>query len=91
MSESSDLIFFTRSGDATRIEIDCTQCAAQPVNRLLFGKFTEHLGRNIYNGMWAQILQNSSFADWSYYRPMWRQAGGRWGQGDVIQLWETPP
>ena len=29
-----------------------------PISRRLFGKFTEHLGRNIYNDMWAQVLRN---------------------------------
>ncbi|OGG50269.1 MAG: hypothetical protein A3F84_18075 [Candidatus Handelsmanbacteria bacterium RIFCSPLOWO2_12_FULL_64_10] len=69
------LITFSPSRDGvTRIEIDCAQRAERPINRLLFGKFTEHLGRNIYNGMWAQILQNASFADWSYFRPLWARA-----------------
>ena len=63
-------------GDTARISVDCEQRADQPINRLLFGKFTEHLGRNIYNGMWAQILQNSSFADWSFFRQLWS-----WGKG----------
>jgi len=34
---------------------------AKPISKYLFGKFTEHLGRNVYRGMWAQILQNPSF------------------------------
>ena len=34
---------------------------ARPISKYLFGKFTEHLGRNIYRGMWAQILENPSF------------------------------
>ncbi|MCD6469668.1 hypothetical protein J7L29_02585 [Candidatus Bathyarchaeota archaeon] len=33
----------------------------KPISKYLFGKFTEHLGRNIYRGMWAQILENPSF------------------------------
>jgi len=35
---------------------------AAPVNRHLFGKFTEHLGRNVYGGAWAQIVPNPGFA-----------------------------
>ena len=65
------------TNDEARIQVDCTRRADHPLNRLLFGKFTEHLGRNIYNGMWAQILQNSSFADWSYFSPMWNRAQSR--------------
>ena len=75
---STDLFSFMPStDDKARIQVDCTWRADRPINRLLFGKFTEHLGRNIYNGMWAQILQNSSFADWSYFSPLWNQAQSR--------------
>ena len=71
---TADLFVSRISKDGSaRICIDCSQRASQPLNRLLFGKFTEHLGRNIYNGMWAQILQNSSFVDWSFYRHMWHR------------------
>jgi len=38
-----------------------TEQVANPIPRALFGKFTEHLGSNIYNGMWAQILRNPEF------------------------------
>ena len=69
---TTHLISFT-SATENRIDIDATQRATRPVNRRLFGKFAEHLGRNIYNGMWAQILQNTSFSDWSFYRPIWKQ------------------
>lgn len=34
----------------------------RPVNRNLFGKFTEHLGRNVYGGAWAQLARNPEFA-----------------------------
>ncbi len=32
------------------------------VSRHLFGKFTEHLGRNVYGGAWAQAVTNPAFA-----------------------------
>jgi alpha-N-arabinofuranosidase len=34
----------------------------EPVRRALFGKFTEHLGRNVYGGAWAQLVPNPAFA-----------------------------
>jgi alpha-N-arabinofuranosidase len=46
------------------IEVFAGQRARQPVSRLLYGKFCEHLGANIYNGMWAQILRNPGFEPW---------------------------
>jgi alpha-N-arabinofuranosidase len=33
-----------------------------PISALLYGKFTEHLGRNVYQGMWAQMVVNPEFA-----------------------------
>lgn len=44
-----------------RIAVDAGVKGA-PVSRNLFGKFTEHLGRNVYLGMWSQVLPNPEFA-----------------------------
>jgi alpha-N-arabinofuranosidase len=41
-----------------------------PVTEFITGKFAEHLGWNIYNGMDAQILRNPTFADY----PVWTGA-----------------
>src|SRR5437762_12050195 len=38
--------------------------AANPIPKYITGKFAEHLGANIYNGMDAQILRNPTFADY---------------------------
>lgn len=37
------------------------------IPRYITGKFAEHLGANIYNGMDAQILRNPTFADYSFW------------------------
>ena len=37
-----------------------------PIPRYITGKFTEHLGNNIYNGIEAQILRNPTFADFPF-------------------------
>ncbi len=34
---------------------------SNPVSRHLFSKFTEHLGKNVYQGAWAQIIENPEF------------------------------
>ncbi len=44
-----------------RIAIDAS-VRARPISRYLFGKFTEHLGTNVYQGAWAQIVVNPEFA-----------------------------
>jgi alpha-N-arabinofuranosidase len=40
--------------------------SAKPISGLLFGKFCEHLGANIYGGMEAQILFNPTFGRWQF-------------------------
>jgi len=42
------------------------ELASDPIPRELTGKFCEHLGANIYNGMDAQILRNPTFADYPF-------------------------
>jgi len=49
-----------------RIRIDLNSRSPHKVNPLLFGKFTEHLGQNIYNGIDAQILMNPTFGRWRF-------------------------
>ena len=49
-----------------RVIVLADQRAAHPVPRFLTGKFAEHLGSNIYNGMCAQIVRNPTFADWPF-------------------------
>lgn len=38
-----------------------------PISRNLFGLFTEHLGRNVYGGAWAQVVENPEFVSASYW------------------------
>jgi alpha-N-arabinofuranosidase len=38
-----------------------------PIPRFITGKFAEHLGSNIYNGMCAQILRNPTFAEFPFW------------------------
>ncbi len=52
------------------IEVDVAR-RGDPVSRWLFGKFTEHLGANVYQGAWAQIVPNPEFAPAS----RWQDAG----------------
>lgn len=49
------------SDGRARIAVDASVKGA-PISRNLFGKFTEHLGRNVYLGMWAQVVPNPEFA-----------------------------
>ncbi len=63
-----DLFTFERStGDNAKVDIYAGKRAEKPVSRYLYGKFAEHLGRNIYGGMWAQVLDNPGFEGWEYF------------------------
>lgn len=44
-----------------RIKIRGEKVAASPVSERLFGLFTEHLGKNVYGGAWADVLANGGF------------------------------
>ena len=44
-----------------RIVVRGDRAAEGPVSERLFGLFTEHLGKNVYGGAWAQVLANGGF------------------------------
>ena len=52
---------------AARIAVDAAR-RDPPISRRLFGKFTEHLGRNVYLGAWAQVAANPEFASASRWK-----------------------
>ncbi len=43
-----------------RISIDATK-AGEPISKYIYGQFIEHLGRCIYGGIWAEMLQDRKF------------------------------
>ncbi len=68
MSTNFTYLEHTPQGDTSRasLAIDASACAPHRVPPYLYGKFCEHLGSNIYNGMEAQILHNPTFGKWSF-------------------------
>ena len=54
-------LIMTMSATGASIDVYPAERAGQPIDRRLFGKFTEHLWENVYNGMWAQVLRNPGF------------------------------
>ncbi len=42
------------------IVIDATQ-KGQPISKYIYGQFIEHLGRCIYGGIWAEMLEDRKF------------------------------
>ncbi|MHC4917398.1 MAG: hypothetical protein ACYTGB_18120, partial [Planctomycetota bacterium] len=51
---------------AAELHVLAGEPRAEAITPYLTGKFCEHLGSNIYNGMCAQILRNPAFADWPF-------------------------
>ncbi len=49
------------------VRIMAQKRAAHPIPAYITGKFAEHLGANIYNGMEAQILRNPTFAEYPFW------------------------
>lgn len=70
---SKPLVEF-HNGDNARIEVFASERADKAISPYLFGEFTEHLGSNVYNGAWAQILENSGFEPAKYFS--WEEAAG---------------
>jgi alpha-N-arabinofuranosidase len=58
--------------NAPRLEVFTDQRREQAISPRLFGKFTEHLGRNVYHGIWAQVLVNPGLEPTRFF-----QYGGR--------------
>lgn len=83
MAPSPDLFQFHPSTDPRHasLEINTKRRATVPLHPHLLGKFCEHLGTNIYQGMDAQILFNNTFA-------RWRFASGKHPDGGVCEASE---
>lgn len=57
-----------------QVEID-TGATGEPINPFIYGQFIEHLGRCIYGGIWAEMLEDRKFyfpitAEYAPYRSL---------------------
>jgi alpha-N-arabinofuranosidase len=52
--------------NVTLVEVDLSQ-TGQPIEKYIYGQFIEHLGRCIYGGIWAEMIQDRKF----YYPVTW--------------------
>ncbi len=86
MLRAEGLFTFERStGSNAKVDIYAGKRAEKPVSRYLYGKFAEHLGRNIYGGMWAQILNNPGFEGWKYFLG-WDRKNIEYRYGQYVKL-----
>ena len=54
------------------VRIDVTQ-TGEPISKYIYGQFIEHLGRCIYGGIWAEMLEDRKF----YYPVTAKRLPGR--------------
>ncbi|MGE5611549.1 MAG: alpha-L-arabinofuranosidase C-terminal domain-containing protein [Bacillota bacterium] len=54
-------------GLQARVQVRVSERLPQAVPVYITGKFAEHLGSNIYNGMCAEILRNPTFAEYPFW------------------------
>ena len=68
------LPFAAFGANLVEVKIDTAKTAA-PINPFIYGQFIEHLGRCIYGGIWAEMLEDRKFyfpitADYAPYRDL---------------------
>lgn len=69
--------------DRTIVEVDISQQGV-PIEKYIYGQFIEHLGRSIYGGIWAEMIEDRKF----YYPITWEfEPFGT----DTDPFWNTGP
>jgi alpha-N-arabinofuranosidase len=88
VTEAVSLFQFERSADKGKasLRIDSSVRGADPISPYLFGKFCEHLGHNIYQGMDACVLFNPTFGKWIFGGGTDRANGGMYEGGDPARI-----
>jgi alpha-N-arabinofuranosidase len=71
---SGCLMLATTFAAPIEVKLDVAKTTA-PINPFIYGQFIEHLGRCIYGGIWAEMLEDRKFyfpitADYSPYRAL---------------------
>jgi alpha-N-arabinofuranosidase len=51
---------FSAAGAEVTLSVDASKTAA-PISRYIYGQFAEHLGRSIYGGLWAEMIEDRKF------------------------------
>ncbi len=74
-------IWLTREEPAAKLEIDAGK-TREPISKYIYGQFIEHLGRCIYGGIWAEMLEDRKF-----YYPI-TDKYSPWGTGSDRQ-WDA--
>ncbi len=85
----------TAAGSAAPITVDAGQ-VSDPISPYVYGQFIEHLGRCIYGGLWAEMLEDRKFfypvdgegPAWTLFQP----GDSSWqGEGHPYELMTRSP
>ncbi len=81
------LLSHTRNSDSEPAAVRITtDVSGDPVNPRLYGKFTEHLGWNIYHGMDANTTFNPTFGRWGFREEHSHPDGGFVGEAHEEEI-----
>lgn len=74
-----------------KIEID-TGKTREPISKYIYGQFIEHLGRCIYGGIWAEMLEDRKFyyPIKDDYNPWGTDKDPQWNAGEYKYLKASP-
>jgi alpha-N-arabinofuranosidase len=89
---SAFLLFsFACWGAPRTIAID-TARTGTPISPYLYGQFIEHLGRSVYGGLWAEMLEDRKFffIIRDRYAPWGATSDPNWGSGSYEYLQGSP-
>jgi len=60
VSLAAGATFVSAAEPKASVTIDATKVGA-PIAKPVYGQFIEHLGRSIYGGLWAEMLEDRKF------------------------------
>ncbi len=82
---------FESPGDPLLVRIN-TEKTGTPISKYVYGQFIEHLGRCIYGGLWAEMLEDRKFyfIVTDRYHPWGTAEDAYWGSGLYDYLQASP-
>ncbi len=84
-------LFITGLAAQTTLKVDLTE-RSEPISPYIYGQFIEHLGRCIYGGLWAEMLEDRKFyyPITDDYQPFATARDDFWKAGDYQYLAASP-
>jgi DUF1680 family protein/alpha-L-arabinofuranosidase len=84
-------VWLTSEEPAAAIKIDASK-TREPISKYIYGQFIEHLGRCIYGGIWAEMLEDRKFyyPVKDDYNPWATDKDPQWNAGTYRYLKASP-